>query len=273
MAITLSKEYLEDCIEKKYTRPQIAKESELTLSQVKYALRKYKLFMPVSNLSTNAKKCNVDFFKSNTKKAYYWAGFIAADGWIEEDRNRLGIGLAIKDIEHIMKFKKAIKAEHTITNFMNDKAARIRISNKTIINDLKNIFNITGRKTFIYTMPIFEDEYLFYEFMRGYIDGDGCLFDTGTGIRLNLVSASYEFMYEYRELLTIVLCKNNLPKIGEQTYKNVLYSLTLGQKDSLTLLTKIYKNSSINTRLDRKYKIFKKYRDKGIVHDRKLLQV
>lgn len=221
----------------------------LTERQVNYRTKKWGLDY------SKKKSLNENFFSSNTKAAYYWAGFLAADGYIEGDRSRIGLGLQAQDKQHLIKFKEAVESSHEICSFMNGTAYRIRFNSDTMTRDLANIFNITPRKTFTYSLPYFEETYLMLEFMRGYIEGDGHIEKTTSGkLKLHLCSARKEFLEEFIELCSLLLNRSiaqspslNLNKKGQ------VYSVTFTIKDSMELLALIYKNSTTATRLDRKY--------------------
>lgn len=221
----------------------------LTERQVNYRTKKWGLdFSKKKDLDHN-------FFSSNTKAAYYWAGFIAADGWIEEDRNRIGIALKSEDLAHLEKFKVAVKSSHNICPFMDNTAYRIRFNSEKMCKDLLSIFNITSAKTFTYKMPFFEDDYLMIEFLRGYIDGDGHFSKRGTDrIALHLCSAQKSFLFEVLDICSLLLNRviNQEPKL-QLNKKGQVYNIVFTQKDSKDLINILYKNSTNATRLDRKY--------------------
>lgn len=127
---------------------------------------------------------NNEFFNLNTENSFYWAGFIAADGCVMERKNQksLKITLAIKDINHLIKFKNALKSTHPINTYLSvskkgkiSASCQIVLCGPKIFNSL-NRFNIIPRKTFIYKMPDWLlNHKLLSHFLRGYFDGDGCI--------------------------------------------------------------------------------------------------
>jgi hypothetical protein len=233
------------------TFKEIGEFYNLTERQVNYRTKKWGFDF------SKKKKVDELFFSSGTKAAYYWAGFIAADGYIEEDRNRLGIGLQLSDKEHLEKFKLAIKAEHDICNFMNNTACRIRFNSEQIVKDLKDIFNITGNKTHTYVLPNIPEEYLLLEFLRGYIDGDGHYDKKASGaVTVGLCASTKSFLISVKREFEKLLDR----KIEQITYhqinkKGECYSLTLTVSDSKDIINLLFKNSTNNTRLTRKYNI------------------
>jgi hypothetical protein len=236
----------------KYTYKEISNLTGLTVRQISYKAKNWGL-----NFS-NKKLLDTEFFSRENKKPYYWAGFIAADGYIEEDRARLGIGLAKKDIDHLYKFKKAIKSEHDICPFMSGQAYRIRFNSKKIVEDLRYKFNITGKKTHNYKLPIIEEDYLLWEFLRGYIDGDGHIEKTcSSKLKLHLCSALESTLLEINDIFSIALNRNinQIPKL-QVNKKGSVYAICWTVQDSIDILNILYKNSSIETRLDRKFETY-----------------
>lgn len=237
--------------EEGFTFKEIGDFFTLTERQVNYRTKAWGLDY------SKKKKVNDRFFEAETKEAYYWAGFLAADGWIENDRSRVGLALQAQDLQHLEKFKSAIESTHEICPFMNNTAYRIRFNSEKMCKDLDSKFNISGCKTFTYKMPDFEDRYLALEFLRGYVEGDGHIEKTASGkLALHICSANKNFLESFRELMEVFLGVPIYQEIYNQiNKKGSVYSLRLKVDDSMILLKELYKNSSSKTRLDRKYKI------------------
>lgn len=138
---------------------------------------------------------NDDFFSDLSLQNCYWAGFIAAVGYIKKG-NILKLKLSSRDIQHLEEFSKDIGFMGKIhTNEFITKngnlsiSSEISIKSEKICEDLKNNFNIGVRKTKTYIPPILEDD-LLDAFIVGYIDGDGCIGYYGRGKKqkyLNLI--------------------------------------------------------------------------------------
>lgn len=108
--------------------------------------------------------------------AYYWMGFLMADGAFSIDRGGLKLCLANKDRDHLKKYAKYVNARWFTWKHNNEDVYECSVSNKNILKQLVNKFNIHERKT--YNPP--EDLYiknndLFIAFMIGLIDGDGSI--------------------------------------------------------------------------------------------------
>lgn len=196
---------------------------------------------------------NHTFFSNFTDESCYWAGFIAADGWIGKNN---GLGIEIKDKEHIEKFYKIINAKTKIYNRLRAKSNTycIRITSKQIIKDLQQNFNIIQNKSLVLLPPnILENNYLSH-FIRGYIDGDGCLLKTRPIIS---VLGTQEMLIWIKELLN----KNCNLKLRSNIYKKKnIYQLSIGGSIQCPkIISWLYKDSTPDTRLDRKYEIARKY--------------
>lgn len=232
-----------------FTFTEIGSLFGLTERQVNYRTRAWGLDF------SKKKSINDNFFSNKTKEVFYWAGFLAADGYIEGDRNRVGLALQSQDIGHLEKFKKAIESDHDICPFMSDAAYRIRFNSPQMVLDLCNNFNIIPRKTHYYTMPAFEEEYLMLEFFRGYIEGDGHIEVTASRKpKLHICSAKKDFLEEFKELLSISLNRPIYQKVNlKVNKKGSVYALVFTIQDSIDILYLLYKNSTEKTRLDRKF--------------------
>ena len=192
-----------------------------------------------------------NFDKINSEESAYWLGFIYADGSItyspESDGIRyvLEIGLAIRDKEHLEKFKKFMGSDREITNRIKTNSCRFSISSKELCI---NLYNLGIRKGKTYILNIDEvlisipKEYI-KDFIRGYTDGDGSIFKDGT-----VSYTSY-----FRETMEILLLK--LPfKIEYKIYirDNRCPRICITRKQYyLKVLDFIYKDATIF--LDRKY--------------------
>lgn len=129
-------------------------------------------------------KHNRLFFKKPNQLNSYWAGFLAADGWITLNRGQycLGLKLQISDINRVKKFCKDIGFNgkiRIVKNKMGNKVfkyAAIVIWGATeIVNDLKNNFNLCERKSLTLQPPYWLNNKNSLAFIIGLFDGDGCI--------------------------------------------------------------------------------------------------
>lgn len=219
--ITATKEQIEEAYTRLQSLRKVAKELGCTSEGLRVAMRRLGIYINKPVLYS----CDHDFFKRENEDVFYWAGFIAADGCVRQRKNSkkeltnsydLYIGLALKDLNHLQKFKKCINFNGPIHNIIgknslrnhnwNDsKKVELRITSKTIFDDLSK-FNIVPRKTHIYTFPEWLKKHqLVHHFMRGYFDGDGSLFfskqkNKSDQLFFSLRGTS-QFLTDYRSIL------------------------------------------------------------------------
>lgn len=118
---------------------------------------------------------NLSVLLEETPEAYYWVGFLLADGHFENGK-RIVVGLAEHDRDHLEKFAKYIGYNGTISLVKKGPYSAVRLSamNTEVVGKLCEKFDIKSNKT--YNPPktlnwIPED--LFLCLMAGLIDGDG----------------------------------------------------------------------------------------------------
>lgn len=113
---------------------------------------------------------NLEKLLEESFESYYWMGFLLADGCFSDDRLR--IGLAIKDKEHLLKFAKFIDYTGTI----NENATKISLAVKDIdiVNKICDKFDIDHQKTYNppSTLDWINKDFI-YCLLAGFIDGDG----------------------------------------------------------------------------------------------------
>lgn len=122
---------------------------------------------------------NEYYFSEMSLQSSYWAGFLAADGYIDCGDNSLYLSLADKDIDTLKRFKDNLSYTGPIkyhTKKMNNSSfvqGKVSIySAKRYIKDLEELYNITSNKTFTIRPPNVDgDNKLAY--LIGLIDGDG----------------------------------------------------------------------------------------------------
>ncbi len=241
------------------------KNKELTVKQISIKfntnIRQVYKFVANSGIKTGFRKgygkrkylYNERIFKTiDAPEKAYWIGFLMADGWINKTR----LGLSLKDGEMIYKFRHflgnediPIKVAKNCAGIYNQKL--ITLNSRLMINDL-SIYGLIQNKTFITQIKNIPERYLSH-FIRGYFDGDGCLYSSKDlrHNKLEICSSSIKILYQIQEILK----KNNvLKKENYVTHRNdyKCSSLIVSNMKELILFCEfIYKDSAI--RLERKY--------------------
>lgn len=124
-------------------------------------------------------KVNQKFFDKPTIENSYWAGFIAADGYITKNGKSLTFSLSKKDEEILIALNSAIKSNYPIyqrvvsTSYKkNQEIVQLCIRSSVLCKDLEKNWNITNKKSLTLKPPELKNE-LALAFIVGYIDGDG----------------------------------------------------------------------------------------------------
>lgn len=232
----------------KSTISNILKENNITIRSTKETSRKY--------------THNFDFFEEiNTEEKAYWLGFIYADGFIETKRQygeqKFGITLAIKDKDHLEKFKASINATNPILEYKGSGYnkegffCKILLTSQKTVDDLKK-YGVVENKTLSLKFPQNLRQDLIMHFIRGYFDGDG---------HITIANTQFHFGFSGTENMLMNI-KNNFNSQADILKDKNIYSFKIGGTiKALKELNKIYENANIY--LERKYNaykiIYKKY--------------
>lgn len=207
---------------------------------------------------------NRNFFKIPTILNSYWAGFIASDGCIysrDKQGKSLVITIAQKDIRILKRFKRDLKYNGEIkkyeymTSYGLSKSCRLSIHNPDIVDDLQKNWNITTRKTFtLLPNKKIKNFKLFFSFLMGYIDGDGCFTYFGAKkkyltIRIN---GTKKLLQWFKKMLT----KHFNDDFGIIYPEKSIYVLSIHKINHLKLIYQISKNIPIQ-KMNRKWNILK----------------
>jgi len=127
-------------------------------------------------VSFSKNEVNHFFFSKETPEVYWLIGLLAADGcihnkyaWSLGQSGDDGLKL-ITHIKNILKHTNSVYSQLTRGNLSH----RIHISSEQMIIDLKKYF-ITEKKTHTLKMPLIDSPDHLKSYLRGYIDGDGCV--------------------------------------------------------------------------------------------------
>ncbi|MEK7066470.1 MAG: LAGLIDADG family homing endonuclease, partial [Patescibacteria group bacterium] len=171
----------------------------------------------------------------------------------------------VTDKEVLINIKKVTLSQHKIAvrtrNPKHKTGYRLQIGSKEIFNDLTNL-GFTPAKSLELKFPNVPEE-VFGDFVRGYFDGDGCIYfkqhfrkDRN---RLEWFMTS-RFTCGNKRFLEILHAK-----LGNFTHKGFIYKkqrsgyeLVFSRKDSLALFHLMYNNIGHGLFLTRKYVKFKK---------------
>ena len=197
----------------------------------------------------------------DSEEKAYWLGFLWADGNISTIGYRIEVRLSIRDYNHLEKFRSFLKLENPIRKGLcnGNGYCHLSVRNKYLWERLFSLGCIPN-KSLVLDFPnlgIFDSPKLVYDFIRGYVDGDGslCMYKHRNTIEttLNLVGTS-KFLSKVKTLFgELGYIKNKTSK----NWPNKAYSLTYTSFIARVICRLLYENANIY--LDRKYKIFLDY--------------
>ncbi len=197
-----------------------------------------------------------NFFERKNEISYYVLGYWFADGCIMKKSGGYYFSIVSNDIGHLKKIKEEMKITTKLYKNSND-AFEVRVGNKKLIKSMIKDFKADYRKTEITEIPyeIIPKEY-FYDFLRGYFDGDGgFLFQNY--IKNDGTRSVSAIKFTGAEKIIKSLYKIiDFGILSEDSRKNNCFYLSFYSDNMRNLLEKMYKNSKIH--LKRKYEIYLK---------------
>lgn len=206
---------------------------------------------------------NSNYFENiDSRDKAYWLGIMFSDGCVCKRANgSYSISLEMIDKEHIEKFRDALDAfNHKILTvshkkFNNAKLSyAIHIYDKKMAKDLISLGCVPQKSLHLSSIPDIPHDFI-YDFIRGFVDGDGCICynHRQDSYVLKLVGASPLFLAKVMEILEI-------DRLSLNKCSKTSYQVTSGKRDDIyRILTKLYENSTNETRLDRKYNKYQEF--------------
>ncbi len=205
-------------------------------------------------------KFNIHKFDTiDTEEKAYWLGFLYADGCVVSKRHVVSLRLAEVDYDHLLKFKTFL--EDTRDNEVIKKGSRtLSATGKTYYSYVYNVnsehfkkslisLGCVPKKSLILKFPdisIFSDPELIYDFIRGYVDGDGCISEEKGKIAISMLGTE-DFLLGVQKYLPnfkSVLKYNN----------NGLYRIRCTSRKADEVTYRLYSKATIY--LKRKYEKF-----------------
>ncbi len=196
--------------------------------------------------------------KWNPKIAYI-VGLITTDGSLSINGRSLDI--TSNDTQLLKTAKKCLGINNKITSKISGYTGkknchRIQFRNVTLYNWLLNIGLMPNKTKKIGVLKI-PNRY-FFDFLRGHLDGDGCIrkfqdsvYPNSQRLYIRFHSASLIHLKWLQQKINFLL---NIHGFFQPVAR--VFCLTFAKKESLKLLPKIYSNPNVPC-LKRKYKIIK----------------
>lgn len=159
----------------------------------------------------------------DTPEAFYWVGFLLADGSFYD--NRLKLGLSIKDSNHLYKFANFINYTGAID--ITDKSISVACKDVEIIKQIKEKFDIKDRKTYNPPKTILKFNIdLTYALLAGFIDGDGSIKNQSKRKDFCLTIKNHSSWESILKEFNSMISNKNLTKLDSRGYAKFTISNT-----------------------------------------------
>lgn len=217
----------------------IANELRISEERVKRILAKNNIQINGHRKSRRIYTINENFFeKIDSPEKAYVLGFLYADGNISSNLKSVRFLNQLKDIEILEKIVSLIFVdEFKIKIDKNRNRARFDISSKKMVKDLISL-GCTPKKSLTLKFPTLEQVGKEFQshFLRGYFDGDGCVYLKGTCLNISF-AISKPFLEGFSRLLE---------EIGYSFYledRGSIYVVkSIGNVNGLKILNFIYRD-------------------------------
>lgn len=213
-----------------------------------------------------SKKFDHDFFKKWAPEMAYTLGFLFADGnVIKTRRGTYYVAWHTADLPLLQGMRNALSSEHAISqrSARCGNVYRLQIGSKGLVTDLEALGLLPGKATRMRFPDV--PEHFLSDFVRGYFDGDGNVWmgdihknrkTAHCVLRASFTSASHEFLQGLLErLYQEGLQGGCLLRLKDRNCSR----LTFSTKDTLKLASIMY-NGQCRLHLDRKRRVFKRYK-------------
>lgn len=245
--------------EEKKSVKEIQEQLKVTKDEIKkalesfgYSTRTYTDLYSINHLYFN----QIDSFE----KAY-WLGFLYADGCVHANK----VCLELKDLDHVEKFKKAISTEGYSIRVREDKRFTpacitycFQVKSEQMVEDLKKWGCVPQKSLKIDHIPDIGEDYIFH-FIRGYFDGDGSISFVVSEHHYRIDFAGQEnFLKQIQFYLSEGKSESKVTKVRKANAWNFGCS---GRFLCEQYLDKMYKDSTDDIRLARKYESYLKLKE------------
>lgn len=213
---------------------------------------------------------NEAFFDNWTQEVAYVLGYFYADGSMEDASYLRGKYIRVSSVEKysIVRIKKWLDSEHTIVKqksaWKNGRTKYLlRIGSHKLYDKLTSL-GLYPNKSLAIQFPNIPKAYL-HHFIRGYLDGDGCVYFYRTqGKRNKLVTKKLSVIFTsgssiFLERLNAILKKRINVKQKKIYRGQRAFQLRYGTFDSIKIFAFLYQNVEPRVYFARKTKPFLQY--------------
>ena len=247
---------------KQYGQLKSGKEFGISASKVKKILLKHNI--PIRDLHTAIGIANqtndrttqhyqkdINFFKNETSDMAWLLGFLASDGNVSKNSNRIRIELSYVDREILEKIKKLVKIDNPIYERENKngfKFVSLEWSCKEHKEDLAQ-YGIIPNKTYVLKPPLKLSPHFYIDYIRGYFDGDGTInlnhCQHGNALRWGICGASKPML---QWIVQILNEQYKIPPVNlhkDSSHDTDFYSITYSTCAARNIYNILYTPNSI----------------------------
>ena len=191
----------------------------------------------------------------------YVVGLLVTDGNLSSDGRHLI--MVSKDVQLLETFKECLNLKNKISLKMSGytkkkNCHKVQFGNIILYSWLLNIGLMPNKTKRIGSLKI--PKKYFFDFLRGHLDGDGCIrkyqdsvYPNSQRLYINFLSASARHIKWLQRQINILIGIN-----GSIRQKDSVYSLDFAKKESLILLQHLYYKTNVCC-LKRKYNIAEEF--------------
>lgn len=237
---------IEKYVNTKWTAAKIGKELKAGVATVRKFLHEENLIRPVGS-SSRKYSSNFSYFESiDTEQKAYWLGVLYADGCVSKKNNSLRFSSI--DKEWIEAYKKDLEYNGPINiehhSKFNKNIYKVTIYSDKLVDSLVS-YGCVERKSLVLEFPDLPES-LIPHFIRGYFDGDGCVY-SGKYIRNSdcktlrvMICSGSKSLLEGMVTYLPISCK----LVRQRQRVHFLYEIVLSVEDSKAFYTYIYSNAT-----------------------------
>ena len=141
----------------------------------------------------------------NTEEQYYILGLFYADGFNISNKNEFGIALSGEDLYMIENIQKFFKTDRPIRHYYpsnkGQEVHELRLNSK-ILSDRLIDLGCLCNKSLILKFPNFLEDKFMKDFIRGYFDGDGSVYNINKNGKRIIFMGTYDFCEGLKKVLS-----------------------------------------------------------------------
>lgn len=251
-----------------FTQKKICETLLVSYSGIKKILKRNNIPLRSYSQSNQHYKRDSHYFDCiDTPNKAYILGLLCADGNNHVDRNMITLSLQESDLIILERIKEELQYEGPIKllplqekNPKYKNAYVLRLSDEHMSHRLKELGMINAKSLF-FQFPQDIPPYLIPHFIRGYFDGDGCIYyDNKRNKCQTQTVGTWEFCSHMSALLLDIGCKNSIKHPKQCQSRNTYILQTAGNKSSFMFLNWLYQDADL--KIPRKYQQYISFREK-----------